>query len=70
MIAVHRRRRRLPPLSPTLPPLFSLSLRSFVPDPSLRPVSIEQPKLDVSAAAPGGDQELWLLQLPIDVRGV
>ncbi|PSC72453.1 hypothetical protein C2E20_4164 [Micractinium conductrix] len=40
--------------------------KGFVPDPSLRPVSIEQPKLDVSAAAPGGDQELWLLQLPID----
>lgn len=42
----------------------------FKPDASLREVDLAQPRLDVSAAGPGSDQELWLLQLPLEVRDV
>lgn len=68
-----------PPLLPPLPPPRVLQVTAsdahaccccacrFVPDPSLQPVSTSQPKLDVSAAGRGGDQELWLLQMPNDV---
>ena len=49
--------------------LAACSLRScrFLPDATLREISI-QPKLDCSSEALGEDKELWLIQLPLQVR--
>ncbi|EFN51659.1 expressed protein [Chlorella variabilis] len=38
----------------------------YEPDPVFKPVSSAQPKLDCSEVGLDGDQELWLLQLPLD----
>lgn len=53
-------------LSLLAPPLSAARCR-YEPDPVFKPVSSAQPKLDCSEVGLDGDQELWLLQLPLDV---
>lgn len=57
---------------PPLPPPAQLALaplpcRQYEPDATFNPISIGQPKLDCSGAGLDAEQELWLLQLPLDV---
>jgi hypothetical protein len=61
---VCQRRRRQSPLSRRL----CCCLCRYEPDAAFKRISITQPKLDLSEVGVGGDQELWLLQLPHDVR--
>lgn len=64
--AAGRRLQPLPPPARLTPPPPRVC-RPYKPDDAFQPVSAGQPKLDVSGAGLDGDQELWLLQLPLDV---
>ena len=46
----------------------ALLCRQYEPDALFQPISLAQPKLDCSGVGLDGEQELWLLQLPLDVR--
>lgn len=41
--------------------------RPYEPDAAFQPVGLSQPKLDCSGVGLDDQQELWLLQLPLDV---